>query len=117
MKSNIEKRDWLLAYCVDEYGTLRMDSIDLSNFNGNVDFSHMKVKRNLYQHNQKVGGDINQSFQETKGNLYQDKQRVDGDIIQDNESKLANKICKYLNKKEELKNKKDKLKKMVLQDE
>lgn len=93
MLSKEEIKKWLLENCINEYGDLDLSGLDLSDFNGNVNISYMKVKKHLFQRTQTVGGDLSQdcqkvegylyqSFQEVKGNLWQNFQEVEGKIIQ-----------------------------------
>ena len=73
MKTIKEIKEWLLKNAVNAYGTLDLSELDLSDFEGNVKLSSMKVKGDLFQGNQKVKGDLIQNSQEVKGILYQDK--------------------------------------------
>ena len=70
MKTIQEIRDWLLENAVDEEGDLYLIGLDLSNFDGDVYISNMKVKKSLHQDNQEVGE-----------NLYQENQNVGKDFF------------------------------------
>ncbi|WP_281512158.1 hypothetical protein [Mammaliicoccus vitulinus] len=66
---------------------LDLSYLDFSDFDGDVDISEMKVKRDLFQDLQKVQGHLWQDCQKVEGNLYQSCQEVEGDLYSD-ESKL-----------------------------
>lgn len=76
MKTKEEIKQWLLENCVDRAGDLDLSNLDFSDFDGDVDISHMKVKGNLYQNMQKVSGNLDQDYQIVCGYLYQGKQDV-----------------------------------------
>lgn len=76
MKSIEEIRDWLLANAVNNEGDLYLVGLDLSNFDGDVFISKMKVKNDLYQNFQIVGKDLLQYCQDVGKSLYQDSQKV-----------------------------------------
>lgn len=93
MKTKQEIKQWLLDNCVDEYGDLDLSDLDFSDFNGNVSILGMKVKHNLHQNAQEVGGylvqsrqivgrDLYQSNQKVANNLFQNAQEVGGNLIQ-----------------------------------
>lgn len=97
MLSKKEIKKWLLKNCIDKDGNLDLSNLDFSDFDGNVNISHMKVKSNLYQGFQEVEKDLFQRFQEVNGNLYQECQKVKGDLFQ-NGQKFD--LCKILGVKE-----------------
>jgi len=82
MKTTKEIQEWLLENCIDGSGDLNLNHLDFSNFEGNVWIGHMKVKKNLWQHEQEVSGDLLQYNQTVKGNLSQYQQEVGGDLYQ-----------------------------------
>ena len=79
MKTIKEIKEWLLKNAVNAYGTLDLSELDLSDFEGNVKLSSMKVKGDLDQSNQEVKGNLWQSDQKVKGILFQRDQKVEGD--------------------------------------
>jgi len=84
MRSKEEIREWLLENCVDEYGNLNLSGLDFSEFDGDILINSMKVKNNLNQDSQDVGGFLLQNFQTVGNNIYQENQdEVEGLIIQD----------------------------------
>jgi len=81
MKKTIEEtKEWLLENRTDKNGNLDLSGLDFSDFDGNVDISEMKVKRYLFQDNQKVGKTLFQHNQKVEGNLYQENQQVKGGL-------------------------------------
>lgn len=82
MKSKQEIRDWLLENAVNENGTLDLSELDLSDFDGDVYIDFMKVKKNLHQCCQNVGGDLLQHNQKVGENLYQTNQKVGKNLWQ-----------------------------------
>ena len=83
MKTIKEIKEWLLKNAVNAYGTLDLSELDLSDFEGNMNISNMKVKGNLYQRNQEVKGNLFQGNQKVKGDLIQNSQEVKGILYQD----------------------------------
>lgn len=77
-------RDFLLQHCVNERGDLCLNNLDFSEFEGDVDISNMKVKYNLVQNFQRVGGNLAQEDQEVEGNLFQYSQYTKGNLLQHN---------------------------------
>ena len=67
-----EAKKLLLDNFTDEDGDLDISNIDLSDFEGDVYLSGWKVKRDLFQGFQDVGGDLCQYSQKVGGCLYQD---------------------------------------------
>ena len=108
MKTKEEIKKWLLENCVNEFGDLNLSSLDFRDFDGDVILSGMKVKNNLFQSHQSVGGclyqssqfvcqsilqnyqmvggNLHQNFQVVKGNLFQDHQEVNGNLDQNNQN-------------------------------
>lgn len=93
MLSKQEIKKWLLENCVNEMGNLDLSGLDFSDFDGNVFIEEMKVKKNLIQSNQEVGGFLlqnnqkvgdflDQDHQEVAGNLYQNYLKVSGNLYQ-----------------------------------
>lgn len=82
MLSKDEIKKWLLENCVDKKGKLDLSGLDFSDFDGTIDISGMKVKKNLLQSNQKIGGWLDQDRQEVGGNLYQNYLKVSGNLYQ-----------------------------------
>lgn len=78
MKNNKEIRDWILENCVDYNGDIDLSNLDFSGFDGNVDISHMKVKKDLSQGNQEVGGSLWQNYQKVGEYLYNNNLKVKG---------------------------------------
>lgn len=76
MKTIQEIRDWLLENAVNKDGDLDLSCLDFSDFDGNVYIDYMKVKKNLHQCCQNVGGDLLQHDQKVGENLYQTNQEV-----------------------------------------
>lgn len=76
MKSTEEIKKWLLENAKDKNGNLNLSCLDFSDFDGDVNISFMRVKRNLYQGCQEVGGFLWQAHQTTGGDLYQADQNV-----------------------------------------
>ena len=115
MLSKKEIRNWLLKHCTDEFGNLDLSGLDFSEFNGNVIIAEMKVKKNLYQSWQNVGGSLFQGHQKVGRYLFQggqivgrhltqNYQKVKGDIFQNNQSAyrvLQDKNCNSILDKEE----------------
>lgn len=88
MKKTIgEVKCWLLDNRVDEDGNLILTGLDFSNFDGDVYIDNMKVKKDLRQCKQEVGGSIFQNHQVAKGYLFQKKQNV-GESLFQGESKV-----------------------------
>ena len=85
MKTIKEIKEWLLRNAVDEDGDLNLSGLDLSDFEGNVKLSSMKVKGNLSQGHQQVEGDLIQRYQNVKGDLIQNSQEVEGDLYQNSQ--------------------------------
>lgn len=93
MKTKEEIKKWLLKNCIDERGNLDLSGLDFSDFDGMVLMDSMKVKTNLiqsyqevggclHQNSQKVGGWLVQNYQEVGDDLYQDYQKVGGELYQ-----------------------------------
>lgn len=82
MLTKKEIKKWLLENCVSEDGNLDLSELDFSDFDGSVDISYLKVKKNLYQGCQEVKGDLYQNSQEVKCNLYQNYQKVGCELYQ-----------------------------------
>lgn len=80
MKSTGEIKKWLLENAKDKNGNLNLSCLDFSDFDGDVNISFMRVKRNLHQGCQEVGGFLWQSHQITGGDLYQADQNVGGEF-------------------------------------
>ena len=76
MKTKEEIKQWLLDNCVDKYGNLDLSNLDFSDFNGDVNISSMRVKKNLGQDYQLVSGNLYQGHQRVNRNLYQEYQSV-----------------------------------------
>lgn len=72
----------LLKHYVNEKGTLDLSGLDFSDFDGDVCFNYMKVKKSLIQSLQQVGGDLHQSGNQVKGDLIQNYNKVQGLINQ-----------------------------------
>lgn len=88
-KDKIKK--WLLKNCVNSRGNIDLSGLDFSDFDGNVDISYMKVKLNLSQDCQTVGGSLYQGWQEVGENLWQrHQQEVKGRIHQDEKKEEGN---------------------------
>ena len=85
MKSIEEIRDWLLANAVNNEGDLYLVGLDLSNFDGDVFISKMKVKNNLYQNFQIVGKSLMQNYQKSGEDLLQYCQDVGKSLYQDSQ--------------------------------
>lgn len=81
-----EVAKWLVKNRTDENGDLDLSCLDFSDFDGNVDISGLKVKCNLCQDTQTVGGSLLQSLQTVGGILRQDGQKVKGRIVYDLDS-------------------------------
>lgn len=101
MLSKQEIKKWLLENCVDENGSLDLSGLDFSDFDGSVDISGMKVKKNLLQNKQQVEGclyqrdqrvrfDLDQSCQQVERDLDQHGQDVGGDLIQNSNDVSGN---------------------------
>jgi len=82
MKTKQELKKWLLANCENDFGTLYLGELDFSDFDGDVYIGRMKVKKDLIQGGQTVGGNLVQGCQEVKGDLNQCFNKVDGDLLQ-----------------------------------
>ena len=80
MKTREEIRNWLLENAVDEDGDLMLDSLDFSEFGGDVYISDMKVKGDLFQDDQEVQGSLFQNRHKVQGNLYQNGHEVKGNL-------------------------------------
>lgn len=82
MKTKQEIKEWLLENCVDELGNINLSELDFSDFDGDVDICSMKVKMNLWQSCQKVGGTLYQRWQKVGKDLEQSGQNVGGNLWQ-----------------------------------
>ena len=82
MLTKKEIKKWLLENCISEDGDLDLSELDFSDFDGSVDISYLKVKKNLYQNCQEVQCNLFQTYQEVKGNLWQDSQKVGCELYQ-----------------------------------
>lgn len=90
-----ELKNYLLENCVNENGDLDLSGLDFSDFNGNVDTSDMKVKKDLIQSNQKVGGHLYQCCQKVGESMFDDHNEVRGFFLtqtrkDDEEYKIEN---------------------------
>lgn len=94
MKTIEHLRDYLLENHVDEYGYLDIQGLDFSEFDGDVDISHMEVKGDLYQESQKVQGELYQESQKVQSNIHQGYHEVKGDLYQCNLKVEGNYHCK-----------------------
>ena len=101
MLSKGEIKKWLLENCVSKSGKLDLSGLDFSDFDGTVDISGMKVKKNLLQNKQKVEGclyqsdqrvelDLEQCYQQVGRDLDQHGQDVGGDLIQNSNDVFGN---------------------------
>ena len=90
MKTIQEIRDWLLENAVDVSGDLYLSDLDLSDFDGNVYISNMKVKKSLFQNYQEVGDTLYQEFQKVDKDLFQHNQQVEGELLQNNQKVKEN---------------------------
>lgn len=70
MKSKAEIKQWLLENCVDDNGELNLIGLDFSDFEGDVYIAKWKIKNNLHQCSQQVGGDLYQYNQKVIGKIY-----------------------------------------------
>ena len=77
-----ELKEFLLKNFIDEYGNLDISGLDFSDFDGEVDIGHMKVKGNLWQVGHQVKGNLYQDRQVVGGTLHQDDHLVAGDLFQ-----------------------------------
>ena len=78
-------KEILLDHFVKEnegYKWLDIRNLDFSDFDGDVDISHMKVKKDLKQSFQIVDGMLFQNYQTVKDDLHQDNQNVKEDLWQ-----------------------------------
>ena len=66
-----EKKEWILKNCTNENGDIDLESLDFSDFKGQI-----------MLHGWKVGGNLLQGYQEVKGDLYQIHQKVNGTLDQ-----------------------------------
>lgn len=73
MLSKEKIKKWLLKNCVDSAGDLNLSDLDFSDFDRNVYINCMKVKNNLYQGYQQVGGLLHQKHQKVEGGIIQDE--------------------------------------------
>ena len=88
MRSIESLREYLLKYHKDEYGDVRIDGLDFSDFEGNVFIGKMKVGKSLYQHSQNVGFYLFQDNQTVGHSLYQKRQKV-GIILSQSEQQVG----------------------------
>lgn len=99
--SKEEIKKWLLENCVDKNGNLDLSGLDFSDFDGSVDISGMKVKKNLLQNKQQVEGclyqrdqrvrfDLDQPCQQVERDLDQHGQDVGGDLMQNSNDVFGN---------------------------
>ena len=72
MKTIEEAKKWLIENRTDENGDLDLSGLDFSDFDGDIDISGMKVKCNLYQDSQTVGGGLRQDCQKAEGRIIHD---------------------------------------------
>lgn len=82
MITKAEVVQWLLANCVSNGYILDLSNLDLSEFDGIIDISGMKVKNSLFQGHQEVGSSLFQDHQNVKGDLFQGFQSVSGSLHQ-----------------------------------
>lgn len=73
MKTIEEIKNWLLKNAVNDEGDLYLVGLDLSDFDGNVFISSMKVKNDLFQSFQIVGKNLYQTFQNVGEDFYDHK--------------------------------------------
>ena len=73
MKSIGEIKEWLLENAVNDEGDLYLVGLDLSDFDGDVYISSMKVKNDLFQSFQIVGKNLYQTFQNVREDFYNHK--------------------------------------------
>lgn len=86
MISNEELKKFLLENRVDKNGNLDLIGLDFSDFDGDVSISDMRVKKDLFQVCQKVGGNLWQTHQQVKGTLRQNCQEVGKDLYQEKQN-------------------------------
>lgn len=67
---------YLLENHVDNKGNLDLTDLDFSTFDGDIYIGFMKVKNNLFQNNQTVGGELRQSSCVAKGSINNDSQKA-----------------------------------------
>ena len=77
-----EKGQFLIDNFKNERGSIELNDVDLSDFNGSVDISGWKVGGHLFQNNQEVGGSLFQDYQRVECTIYQDGQKAWG-VMQD----------------------------------
>lgn len=88
---------WILENCVDENGDVDISCLNFWNFEGNVKMCNIKVKHNLYQNMQIVGGDLHQNYQYVEGAIYQERQTSVQEKIKQNyvAIRMIDKRAKY----------------------
>lgn len=72
----------LIENFVTPLGQLDLTGLDFTSFEGDVNINGLKVKGNLHQSYQVVGGKLEQKCQNVKGDLRQDHQSVNGNLHQ-----------------------------------
>src|SRR5574344_3081118 len=82
MRSKEEIKQWLLANCINQYGDLDLSRLDFSDFDGSINFSHMKVKSHIFLGSSNVKGNIFQSNQHAQGSIYQECQTTEHNLYQ-----------------------------------
>lgn len=92
MKKIEELRNYLLENYVDEDGDLVLNSLDFSDFDGNVYIDGMKVKGDLYQNGHEVQGNLYQSNNEAQGNLHNKNNKYGGDLYENTSTKLLKEV-------------------------
>lgn len=97
MKNINKVKKYLIKHRTDKYGDLNLSGLDFSDFNGDVRFNDIKVKNNLFQRSQIVGGHLFQGFQIVGGTLKQNWQNV-GDDLHQNYQKVGGNLYQTNNK-------------------
>ncbi|MEG0517076.1 MAG: hypothetical protein RR523_15665 [Cetobacterium sp.] len=77
MKTIEETKAWLLENRVNKDGNIWLDGLDFSDFDGDVYIGFMKVKNNLCQQHQEVGGSLCQYWQKVDGHFVTQKLEKD----------------------------------------
>ena len=72
--SPAEKGEFIINVFGGDDGDIRIESVDLSGFDGNVHIGKWNVKCNLFQDDQIVGGNLYQDGQRAGENIYQNGQ-------------------------------------------
>lgn len=88
MKTTKQKTKLVMKYFSDKNGNIDLSGLDFSSYSISVNISNMKVRRNLIQSCQEVGGTLYQEEQQALNDLYQNNQTVGGYIHQDNRNTI-----------------------------